>query len=153
MTDWVTFDGQIEPLVWGDKTYTILRLPREVEEALLAQGARRVEGEFGDHPVNLAITRAPPVDGAFLYAGRSLMDRTGLEPGEIFEVRLRPAPSDAVETPDDLEVALAAAGLSGKWEAMTAGRRRGMIYKVDSAKSETTRLRRIAALVTEVAGT
>jgi hypothetical protein len=148
MIDWVTFEGRIETLEWGRATYMILRLPPEAEAGLA--GARRVEGEFADHPVNLALSRAPGVAGVFLWAGQSLMDRTGLGPGEPFEVRLRPAPDDVVDTPPDVAAALSAAGVTATWDALTPGKRRGLLYKIDTAKTAPTRAKRIAALVTEL---
>ncbi|MGI1664077.1 YdeI/OmpD-associated family protein [Palleronia sp. KMU-117] len=151
MSDWLTFEGVIEPVLWGETTYTILRLPREVAEALEATGARRVEGEFGEHPVNLALTRAEPTgDGVFLWAGKSLLAATGLEPGDVFEVRLRPAPEDAVDTPDDVAHALQSAGRTADWEALTPGKRRGLLYKIATAKTETTRHKRIAQMLADL---
>ena len=109
--------------------------------------ARRVEGEINDHPVNLAPTRAPVVEGAFLWAGRTLLDRLGVEPGEALEVRLRPAPADRVDLPDDLAAALRASGAGPAWEALSPGRRRGLLHGVDAARTPPTRARRIAALL------
>jgi len=147
MSDWLTFEGQVEPLLWGRATYTILRLPPDVADALTAQRAKRVEGEINDHPVNLGLSRAPVVDGLFLWAGQSLLDRIGITPGEWLEVRLRPAPDDRVDVADDIAAALRAAGVSDRWEALTAGKRRGMLYQIDTAKTAPTRAKRIAALI------
>lgn len=148
--DWVVFEAAVEPLVWGRATYTVLRLPPPAAAAL--QGARRVEGEIAEHPVNLAITRAPVVEGPFLWAGRALLDRIGLEPGDRVEVRLRPAPDDRVDLPDDLAAALRAAGATVAWEVLTPGRRRGLLYGLDTARTAPTRERRIASLVAGLAG-
>lgn len=148
MSDWVTFEGMVETVDWGRATYTILRLPDTVAEALA--GTRRVEGEIADHPVNLAITRAPVVDGPFLWAGQSLLDRVGIAPGDRVEIRLRPAPDDRVDTPPDVAAALAAAGLTARWEALTPGKRRGLLYKIDTAKTAPTRSKRIAALIADL---
>jgi hypothetical protein len=152
VTDWLTFEGRIETLNWGRATYTILPLPREIAAALAAAGARRVEGEIAEHPVNLALTRAPVVDGVFLWTGRSLLDRIGIAPGAEVEVRLRPAPPDAVETPEDLVAALRAAGANDAWEALTPGRRRAYLYGLDGARAPATRARRAAALAAKLAG-
>ncbi|MCU4652565.1 YdeI/OmpD-associated family protein [Roseibacterium sp. SDUM158016] len=138
----------MDPLEWG-RTYTIVRLPPEVADAL--GDARRVEGEFAEHPVNLAITRAPVVDGPFLWAGKSLLDRAGLIPGQVFEARLRPAPDDAVETPKDLFNALRSGGVLDVWEALTPGKRRGLIYRIETAKKPETRAKRITELVSGLA--
>lgn len=150
MTDWLEFEGRIEPVTWGRATYTLLRLPPDVATALEERGARRVEGEINEHPVNLALSRAPVVDGVFLWAGQSLLGRLGVEPGDPLEVRLRPASPDAVDTPDDLDAALRAAGLAEDWNRLTPGRRRGIIYRVESARTAATRQRRIAAALTEI---
>ena len=145
MTDYVAFEGRIEPLIWGKATYMILRLPPEV--CLTLGDAKRVEGEIADHPVNLAPVRAPVVDGAFLWAGKSLLARIGVAPGDLVEGRLRPADPDLVDPPDYVEAALRAAGLINAWRGLTAGKQRGLLYKTDTAKSGPTRAKRIAALL------
>lgn len=147
MTGWISFEGRIEAVVWGRATYTVLPLPAYVAEALSAQGARRVEGEINEHPVNLALARAPVVAGPFLWAGQSLLDRIGAGPGDVLEVRLRPAPDDRVDLPADVAAALRAQGALARWEALSAGKRRGMLYQVETAKTAPTRAKRIAALV------
>jgi hypothetical protein len=145
---WVTFEARVEPVLWGRATYTIIRLP---EVALAALGpCRRVAGELAEHPVNLAVTRAPVVQGAFLWAGQSLLERTGIAPGERVELRLRPAPDDRVEVPEDVAAALAAAGRTAAWEGLTPGRRRGLLYRIETARTAPTRAKRIAALIEEI---
>ena len=150
MSDYLEFTGRIETLDWGRASYTILRLPDEVAARLAAEGASRVEGEINEHPVNLAPTRAPVLDATFLWTGKSLLDRIGLGPGDAVEVRLRKAPGDEVDTPDDLAAALRAAGASHLWEGLTPGKRRGMIYQIGTAKTQATRDRRIAKLIGEL---
>jgi Bacteriocin-protection, YdeI or OmpD-Associated/Domain of unknown function (DUF1905) len=148
MTGWVTFEGRVEPLTWGRSTYTILRLP---EAALQALGkTRRVEGEIADHPVNLALSRAPVVEGVFLWTGSSLLDRIGIQPGEPVEVRLRPAPDDRVDLDPDIEAALRVAGVLSVWESLTPGKRRGLLYQIATAKTDPTRLKRIRKLVEDL---
>ncbi len=145
MIDWVAFEGVVEPVLWGKATYTILRLPDEAVAAL--GGARRVEGEINEHWVNLALSRAPVVDGVFLWAGQSLLDRLGIVPGEPLEARLRTAPDDQVDTPEDVAAALRVAGVTAVWEGMTAGKRRGMLYQISTAKTAPTRVKRIDAMI------
>jgi Bacteriocin-protection, YdeI or OmpD-Associated/Domain of unknown function (DUF1905) len=152
MNDWLSFDGRVEPLVWGKSTYTILRLPDDAAATLAAHGAKRVEGEVNDHPVSLALTRAPVVDGVFVWAGRSLLDQIGIEPGQTIEVRLRPAPDDAVDTPHDVDHALRAAGAAALWDALTPGKRRGLLYQIGTARTAPTRAKRIATLLTSLTG-
>jgi hypothetical protein len=145
MTGWVTFEGRVEPLTWGRSTYTILRLPDDVSAAL--GKTRRVEGEIADHPVNLALSRAPGVDGPFLWAGQSLLDRIGIRPGALVELRLRPAPDDRVDLDPDIEAALQAGGVLAAWEALTPGKRRGLLYQIATARTDPTRAKRLRALV------
>lgn len=145
MTDWVSFEGVVEPVVWGKATYTLLRLPDWAVDAL--GPAKRVEGEINEHWVNLALSRAPVVEGVFLWAGQSLLDRLGIAPGEPLDVRLRPAPDDQVDTPEDVAAALRAAGVTAEWEALTAGKRRGLLYQIGTAKTAPTRAKRIDAMI------
>lgn len=150
-TDYVVFDGRIETLLWGKATYTILPLPDDVAEQLRSMGAKRVEGEINDHPVNLALTRAPVFDGMFLWAGKSLLDRIGLAPGELAEVRLRAAPDEAVEVAPDVAAALIHGLVSARWDALTPGKQRGLLYQIDTAKTAPTRAARIARMVAQLA--
>lgn len=148
MSDYITFEGAVEPMEWGKATYTVLRIPPEVVDAL--GKTKRVEGEINDHPVNLALTKAPVIDGVFIWAGKTLLREVGIDPGERIEVRLRAAPDDLVEVPSDVVNALRSAGLTESWDSLTAGKQRGMLYQVTSAKRAETRLKRIAKLLAEV---
>lgn len=145
MTDWTTFDGRIEPLEWGRKTYTILRLPPPVMAALGA--AKRVAGEIADYPVNLAVTRAPVLSDPFLYAGKTFLSAAGLEPGDVVEVRLCPVDPNLVETPDDVAHAIRATGRWELWDDTPPGQKRALLHTVETAKRPETRQRRIAALI------
>ncbi|MEM9474455.1 MAG: YdeI/OmpD-associated family protein [Pseudomonadota bacterium] len=147
MSDYHAFEACVEPMDWGKSTYTVLRLPPEVEEALVAEGAKRVEGEVNDHPVNLALTRAPVIDGAFLWAGKTLLDAAGIAPGEWIEVRLRKADPDAVEVPGDVTAALYAAGAVAAFEALSPGKKRGVLHRIETAKRAETRMKRIAEMI------
>ena len=143
--DYITFEGRITPLEWGRATYTILRVPADVVAAL--GKTRRVEGEINDHPVNLALTRAPVCADVFLWAGQSLLDRLDIMPGAQVEVRLRPAPDDKVDVADDVLAALRADDAMEDWVALTAGKQRGLLYQIDTAKTLLTRTKRITALI------
>ena len=147
MSDWVVFEATVEPVDWGRATYTLMRLPEDAAAALLAQGAKRVEGEINEHPVNLALSRAPVVDGVFLWAGASLLNRLGISPSDVLDVRLRPAPDDQVDMPEDVALALRQADLTTVWDGLTAGKRRGLLYQIGTAKTAPTRAKRIDALI------
>ena len=148
---YASFEARIVPLRWGEATYTILPLPTEVMEAL--GHPKRVEGEIGEHPVNMGVARADPavLEGPFLYAGKAFLAEAGIEPGEAVEVRLRPADPDAVEMPEGLEAVIRGAGLLEAWEALSPGKRRGLVHPVRTAKRAETRERRVAALLAALA--
>lgn len=145
MSGYVTFEATVVPMEWGDAVYTVVPLPADVVAAL--GNARRVEGEFNEHPVNLAITRAPVLDTPFLWSGKSLLQRAHLTPGTPFEARLRPADPAHVDMPGDLQNALRSSGKNDAWEALTPGKRRGLVHQVETAKRAETRSKRIAALL------
>ena len=145
MNDYVTFEAMIVPMEWGETIYTVLPLPPNVAKAL--DGAKRVEGEFVDHPVNLAIAKAPVIDGPFLWTGKTLLDGTGLAPNEPFEARLRAVDPNVVEVPTDVTNALRSSGSLEAWEGWSAGKKRGAIHQIEIAKRAETRVKRIAALI------
>ena len=148
--DYVTFEAKIIPMEWGKSTYTVLPIPDEVSAVLIANGAKRVEGEIADFPVNLALTKAPVIDQMFLYTGKQMLKEAGLAPGEPLEVRLRPADAAEVETPEDLTLAIRQADLTDVWAALTPGRKRGLIHGITSAKRLATRQTRIAKVIKEL---
>ena len=150
MSDYITFEGRIEMMEWGKSVYTVLPLPDAVVDALQAKGAKRVEGEINNHPVNLALTRAPVIDSVFLWTGKSLLADIGVEPGQALDVRLRKAADDAVDTPDDVLSALRQADASTIWEALTPGKRRSLLHQINTAKRAETRAKRIAKLITDI---
>ena len=47
MSDWVAFEGEVEPLAWGRATYTILRLPGRAG----ARGGPRAAGHAHRPPL------------------------------------------------------------------------------------------------------
>lgn len=147
MTTWHCFDATVEPAAMGRATYTLIRLPDVVSAAFAGQGVKRVEGEINEHPVNLALSRSSAVEGTFLWAGKSLLDRIGIRHGARVEVRLRPADNAEVEPPEDVIRALRAEGRLVAWQALTPGHRRRLLYRIDNARTEATRVKRIAAMI------
>jgi hypothetical protein len=144
---WHQFDGVIEPMLWGQATYTVIRVPPDVVACLAGRGSRRVEGFVEEIAVNLALTTTPVIDGTFLWAGRSLLRKLAADAGDPVRVRLRAADPGNVPVPDDVQAALAGADCVERWEQLTPGKRRGLLARVDSAATETTRARRIAELI------
>ncbi|WP_420861456.1 YdeI/OmpD-associated family protein [Algirhabdus cladophorae] len=148
MSDYIEFEGHIVAMEWGKNTYTVLPIPPDVVAAL--GKTKRVEGEINDHLVNLALTKAPVIEGVFVYTGKAFLARLDIDPSQPIGCRLRPAPDDLVETPTDVMVAVNAAGLSAQWAALTSGKQRGLLHQIESAKRAQTRQKRIAALISEL---
>ncbi|QZY29291.1 YdeI/OmpD-associated family protein [Nocardioides coralli] len=146
----IGFDGLVEPLEWGRSTYTVLRVPPELVSAARDRGTRRVAGTIEGGRVNLALTTAPVIDDHFVWFGRTLQRRLGVAVGEPVRAELGPVDPDVVELPDDVASALAEAGCRPAWDDLPAGRRRSLLYRVESAGTERTRRSRIAELVVEV---
>jgi len=120
---------------------------RGCRHGVAQSGGKRVEGEIADHPVNLGLAKADVVEGTFLWTGKDLLKRIGIEPGEPGEVSLSPAPADQVEMPSTRTNALRGAGLLEAWEKMSPGKRRGLVHQVTSAKRPETQYKRIKAIL------
>lgn len=144
---WVSFDAMVEPLVWGESTYTIIRLDDALAGAAAGQRTRRVEGRVEDVEVNVGLNRADVLEDAFMYVGGSLRRRLGVRPGDVVRCRLRPADPDLVPLPDDVREALAGAGRLASFERRRPAERRRLLQPVEDAARPETRARRIAALV------
>lgn len=100
--------------------------------------------------VNLGVNRADVLPDAFAYAGRPLLARLGVRPGDLVECRLRPADPDVVPVPEDVASALADAGLADAFEAVPAPRRRRLLQPVEDAVRPATRAARIEALLRDL---
>lgn len=151
MSDWVAFEGEIVAMEWGNSTYTVLPIPDEVIADPALADVRRVEVELNDHPFNMALTKAPPIDQIFVYTGKAVLTQAGIAPGDQIDVRVRLADPDQVDLPDDVARALIAVGLLEEWETLSPGKRRRLLHGVQSAKRAETRAKRIAKLIEALA--
>lgn len=147
MQDWLSFEGVVVPMEWGDSIYTVLPLPADIVEALKSQGTKRVDVELNDCPFNMALTKAPVIDSVFIYAGKSILAAAEIEPGQVIDVRLRKADENLVEVPDDVSLAIMQAGVSDVWNDPTPGKKRGLLHTVSTAKRAATRAARIEKLI------
>ncbi|MGR3511474.1 MAG: YdeI/OmpD-associated family protein [Paracoccaceae bacterium] len=145
--DYLSFEGQVEAIEWGRSVYTVLILPDHISSALASMGAKRVEGEINDHPINLGLSKADVIPGTFLWTGKSLLDAAGIEPGEPIDVRLRKADATHVDVPEDVTAALIKSAALTAWEALTPGKQRSHLHPITTAKRAETRAKRIAKLV------
>lgn len=77
----------------------------------------------------------------------------GLAADDEVEVHLRPGDAPgAVEVPQDLAVAIAAAGLTERWDRLAPSHRKEHVRAVLEAKRPETRARRVSAAVTRIGG-
>ena len=90
------------------------------------------------------------IEGQFLWAGKTLLDEIGIAPGEVLEVRLRPADPNHVEVDSDIMLAIRAADATSAWAALTPGKQRGLLHIISTAKRAETRLKRIAKMIEEL---
>ncbi|WP_299599747.1 YdeI/OmpD-associated family protein [uncultured Tateyamaria sp.] len=148
-SNWIHFDGIIEPMVWGKNTYTVMCLPDTVAAALPPH-TKRIEGEFGDFPINLALTKAPVIDSLFVYTGKTFLRDSGLEVGEPFDARVRPVDPRLVEVAQDVLLAIRRCGQINAWNALTPGQQRSRLHLVNTAKRADTRTKRIQKLISEL---
>ncbi|VXC28563.1 YdeI/OmpD-associated family protein [Nocardioides sp. AX2bis] len=148
---WVEFDTLVEPLPWGRNVYTVLRLDELLVDAATAAGTRRLKGDIEGVAVNVGLNRADVLPEAFMYAGKALQRRLGVTPGDVVRCRLRPADPDHVPVPDDVRAALEAAGRLGAFEQRSPPDRRRLLQPVEDAARPETRVRRVAALVRDLA--
>ncbi|GGX44693.1 hypothetical protein GCM10007385_10820 [Tateyamaria omphalii] len=118
--DWIWFEGVIEPMKWGSKTYSVVFLPASAL-ASLPPNTKRIEGEFGEFPINLALTKAPVAAGAFVYTGKTFLHESGLTIGAPFDARIRPVDPNLVDVPDDILNAIRNSGQTDAWAALTPG--------------------------------
>jgi hypothetical protein len=149
--EWVEFDAPLELLAWGRNDYTVVYLDDLLEDAVSTARTRRVEGLIDEVEVNLGVNRADVVPRPFVYVGASLQRKLGSRLGDVVTCRLRPADPDHVPVPDDVRDALEAAGRTEAFERQRPAKRRQLLVPVEGAARESTRRRRIAALVRSLA--
>ena len=144
---WISFDGQIEIMIWGEKVYTVLKIPEDVLQKIDQFGSNRIDLEIRDFSYNLALTKAPIFDGVFLYFGKEKLTETGLNVGEITEFPLRASDPDFVEIPAELQEALISNNAEKLWHELSPGMRRTKLQPILKAKQETTKERHINLLI------
>ncbi|MEL7543618.1 MAG: YdeI/OmpD-associated family protein [Pseudomonadota bacterium] len=128
--------------------YVVVYVPDEVARALpLSEFPRlRIEGEINDQPFEAALN---PSGGVWsLMVPKSVRDATGLDLGDVADVRFRVGDQDHVDVPVELRDALAGDERArAAWHEMTPGKQRGWAYLVGKPKREETRHRKAAVVV------
>jgi hypothetical protein len=125
--------------------WTFLRLPKEASAKLPSRGMTSVEGTFNGAAYRG--TLEPDGEGGhWLKVDRELREAAGAEPGDVVLLEIAPVAEELEPTvPADLRNALAAAQPKARavWSDITPVARRDWVQWIESAKRETTRLKRI----------
>ncbi|MGF1451826.1 MAG: YdeI/OmpD-associated family protein [Opitutales bacterium] len=142
------FNGRIARHDFGRFAYTVMYLPAEMEPELpFARFPRlRVDAMIDGIPFHDAWQ---PYSGRrFLILSKAVLRRGRWEFGDPVTVRFCVVDQNAVEVPVELQLALdRSEGARRFREALTPGKRRGLAHRVSSAKTEATRLKRVAEVL------
>lgn len=125
------------------------------EDVVLAFGRGKrvpVTVTIGGHAFRTTIS--PYRGGYWVGVSKQNRDAARVEAGEPVDVEL--VVDDAprtVEVPADLAAALAAGGpaVAGAWAALSPSKQRAHVLAVEGAKTEATRARRVAAVLSALA--
>lgn len=138
-----SFQAKIVPFAFGKLNYSVVYVPQKLVRQLpLDQCPRlRIDGEVNGIRVEAALM---PAKGRwYMMISKKLMKFCGLRPGVTADVQFDIADQDAVTMPDELNRALEVNEQAAKtWNQLTPGKRRGLAYRIASAKLAETRERR-----------
>lgn len=150
-----SFEAEIEKFGVGKKRkiwYNVLFLPDKLKAELpFAEHPRlRVEGEIADVPIANAFI--PAGDGRnYVIVAPGVLEDGEVTLGDRVEMRFRIADQDHVDVPPELTAALESDSEAKRaWEALTPGKKRMVAQHVLSAKTDSTRNRRIEEAVEAV---
>ncbi|MEM1156767.1 MAG: YdeI/OmpD-associated family protein [Verrucomicrobiota bacterium] len=132
--------------------YTVLYIPKKIEQELrLVENPRlRVDGLIEGEPFSAACQ--PTGTSWYLILSKRFLKEAGLAIGYQASVQLSVADQDAVDVPEDLQAELERnPAIKRKWNLLTAGKRRGLAYRVASAKRLETREQRIFEVLDSIA--
>lgn len=132
--------------------YKVLFMPPKFELNLpfKTNSRLRVEGEIADVPVRGAWM--PVGDGRrYFIVSPEIKANTGLDVGDVVEMRFRVDDQDFVDIPKALEVAILSHDyVNEAWSKLTAGKKRMFTNHVASAKNPPTQQRRINEALTAI---
>ena len=138
------FETHVSRHAVGTYHYTVVYLEAALHSELpLDQHARlRIEADVSGLPVKGAWQ---PARGRwYLMLPKALLKAAGLKIGSAVEVAFRVLPQDDVDVPEELAARRARmARVRKAWEALSAGKQRGIAHLVSSAKRPETKAARI----------
>lgn len=145
------FVGRIRTRGTGMGNYTVLCLPEQLasQPPFAGQARVRVQGEIEEIPFSAAWQSGE--GGKFLYIPKRVLKERQLAIGDWVSVRFDIDDPDRVEEPLELTVALAQdKRLQAVWQQLTPGKRRGLAYRISSARQPATRQRRVEELLQQL---
>jgi Bacteriocin-protection, YdeI or OmpD-Associated len=130
-------------------TYRVVFLEPAVERTIRFGRGNRVRfvGEFEGVPLQGAWQSAPG-KGHYVMLSEKVLTQAERDVGDEATLSFNVVADDFVEMPDDVSRALAAKRrLEKAWAALTPSQQRAHLAHLDSAKTATTRSRRLAELL------
>ncbi|MEM9066766.1 MAG: YdeI/OmpD-associated family protein [Planctomycetota bacterium] len=147
------FEAVIEYHSIGNYRYTVVFLDERLHAhlPLIEYPRLRASGEVRDIPFEGAWQ---PVRGRWYLMLSKLLMRDGeFEIGSVVRVRFRVEDQEAVDLSAELQAMLNEnTDLKRAWNALTAGKRRGLAYRVSSAKTVLTNKKRLAEIADVLIG-
>lgn len=155
------FTAPLQAHGFGKSSLTVVYLPDDLHEQLpLGERPRlRVEAEIAPADAAEAVENRtehcgafqPSKHGYYLMLGKKTQRAAGVQRGDLVRVRFRVADPDSVDVPEELQTALDGDDdARAVWVDSTAGRKRGLAYRVSSAKRPETRAKRVAEVIKEL---
>ncbi|MEL7460411.1 MAG: YdeI/OmpD-associated family protein [Pseudomonadota bacterium] len=140
--------AKTEALDFGTFFYKVVWLTPDLAAALpLEEHPRlRVAGEIAGMDFSGACM--PSGGRHYLMVPKAIRVKQGLGLGDVITLRFGVDDQDRVDVPPELAEALADdADIAETWAALTPGKQRGFAYRVASAKTVPTRVRRVEEVI------
>lgn len=145
------FSAKIERLDFGRIAYQAAYLPTSLADKLKLKPKPRprIDAKIGEQVINAGLQ--PSSKGWFMILSKRLLKEEGLKVGDEIKIEFAIANPDQVEVPDELILALRRnPRAQAAWNRLTPGRQRGMVHRVNTAKREETREKRILSLLDDL---
>lgn len=142
------FEAEIEYHDFGRMGYRVIYLPEHIREQMPFDRypRLRVDAEVNEYPVDGAFV--PGQGKYYLLLSKRFLKQAELTLGDTARVTFRIADQEAVEVPDELEIALRGdRSAKAVWDKLTPGKRRGLAYRVSSARTAVTRKKRVVEVL------
>jgi hypothetical protein len=149
MSDYAyNFEAKVVKYGYGKVSFSVAYVPKAITSQLdFGKSKRlRIDGEIEGIRIEAALM---PTKGKwFLMVSKKLQSLCGVSIGDRVSVAFDVADQDAITVPTELQYALEANDAAREvWNNWTPGKRRGLCYRVESAKMPETRERRVEEVI------